>query len=103
MHWRRARLAPIDDECLIEGVAGAILWKLAREHAAGRRTAFTNRELRLDPSPHLPDIPDNLEARLILLARRMPERCPRLRIVKTGRGRFRFEADAPLALEKPAV
>lgn len=44
MHWRRARLAPIDDEGLIEGVAGAILWKLAREHAAGRRTAFNNRE-----------------------------------------------------------
>jgi adenylate cyclase len=93
----------IDDEYLIKGVAGAILWKLAREHAAGRRTEFTNRELRLDPSLHLPDISDNLEARLILLERRLPERCPRLRIVKTGRGRFRFEADAPLVLEDAAT
>jgi len=92
----------IDDEYLIKGVAGAILWKLTREFAAGRRTEFTNRELRLDPALHLPDISDNLEARLILLARRLQERCPRLRIVKTGRGRFRFETDAPLALLEAA-
>lgn len=92
----------IDDEYLIKGVAGAILWKLAREYSAGRRTEFTNRELRLDPSLHLPDISDNLEARLILLARRLQERAPRLHIVKTGRGRFRFEADAPLLLEEAA-
>jgi hypothetical protein len=90
----------IDNEYLIKGVAGAILWKLAREHAAGRRADFSNRELRLDPALHLPDISDNLEARLILLARRLQERCPRLRIVKTGRGRFRFETDAPLQLEE---
>jgi adenylate cyclase len=90
----------IDDEYLIKGVAGAILWKLAREFSSGRRTEFTNRELRLDPSLHLPDISDNLEARLILLARRLQERSPRLRIVKTGRGRFRFEADAPLDLQE---
>jgi adenylate cyclase len=92
----------IDDEYLIKGVAGAILWKLAREFSAGRRTEFTNRELRLDPSLHLPDISDNLEARLILLARRLQERSTRLRIVKTGRGRFRFEADAPMQLEEAA-
>ncbi len=93
----------IDDEYLIKGVAGAILSKLAREHVAGRRTEFSNRELRLDPSLHLPDIGDNLEARLILLSRRLAERCPRLRIVKTGRGRFRFEADAPLQLDTAAA
>jgi adenylate cyclase len=93
----------IDDEYLIKGVAGAILWKLAREFSAGRRSEFTNRELRLDPALRLPDISDNLEARLILLARRLQERRVPLRIVKSGRGRFRFEADSPLQLEQSAA
>jgi hypothetical protein len=88
----------IDNEYLIKGVAGAILWKLVREHAAGRRSDFTNRELRLDSSLHLPDISDNLEARLILLARRLEERAPFMRITKTGRGRFRLDVSRPLQL-----
>jgi hypothetical protein len=88
----------IDNEYLIKGVAGAILWRLVREHAAGRRSDFTNRELRLDSSLHLPDISDNLEARLILLARRLEERAPFMRITKTGRGRFRLDVSRPLQL-----
>jgi hypothetical protein len=90
----------VDNEYLIKGVAGAILWKLVREHAAGRRADFTNRELRLDPTLKLPDISDNLEARLILLARRLEERVPTMRIVKTGRGRFRLDVSRPLKLSE---
>ncbi len=81
----------IDDDYLIKGVAGAIFWKLVNDVAAGRREEFTNRELRLDPTLKLPDIADNLEARLILLQRRLAERCPFLAIEKTGRGRFRLK------------
>lgn len=88
----------VDDEYLIKGVAGAILWKLVRERTAGRRAEFTNRELRLDPSLRLPELSDNLEARLILLARRLEERVPTMRIVKTGRGRFRIDVARPLQL-----
>ena len=88
----------VGDEYLIKGVAGAILWKLVREQAGGRRTEFSNRELRLDGSLRLPEIGDNLEARLILLARRLEERTPALRIVKTGRGRFRLDVARPLEL-----
>jgi adenylate cyclase len=88
----------VDDEYLIKGVAGAILWKLVREQAAGRRSEFTNRELRLDPSLKLPDLSDNLEARLILLSRRLEERDAGLRIVKSGRGRFRLDVARPLHL-----
>ncbi len=92
----------VDNEYLIKGVAGAILWKLVREHAAGRRADFTNRELRLDPTLKLPDISDNLEARLILLARRLEERVPAMRIAKTGRGRFRLDVTRPLRLAEDA-
>jgi adenylate cyclase len=86
----------IDDDYLIKGVAGAIFWKLVNDVMAGRREEFTNRELRLDPTLKLPDLADNLEARLILLQRRLAERCPFLAIEKTGRGRFRLRVERPL-------
>lgn len=85
------------DDYLIKGVAGAILWALLRDHEAGR-SSFANRELRLDPRIRLPDISDNLEARLILLQRRLREREACVRIEKTGRGRFRLCVERPLLL-----
>lgn len=88
----------IDDDYLIKGVAGAIFCKLLRDFSRERRTEFTNRELRLDPTIRLPDLSDNLEARLILLERRLAERCAFLRIEKTGRGRFRLDVGRPFNL-----
>jgi len=90
----------IGNDYLIKGVAGAIAWKLLRDYTGSGRSEFTNRELRLDPALKLPDISDNLEARLILLQRRLAERCPFIRIEKTGRGRFRLNVGRPLELSE---
>lgn len=89
----------IDNDYLIKGVAGSILWRLLEEHAASGRRDFCNRELRRDPRLPLPDVGDNLESRLILLQRRLAERCPAIAIEKTGRGRFRLQLARPLTLE----
>jgi adenylate cyclase len=93
----------LGDEYLIKGVAGAIFWKLARDCIRDGRTEFTNRELRLDPSIRLPDVTDNLEARLVLLQRRLTERGAGVTIEKTGRGRFRLAVQRPLQLQEVAA
>lgn len=92
----------LDGGYLIKGVAGAILWALLREYTKHRRTEFSNRELRLDPSIPLPEVSENLEARLILLQRRLADRCGALRIEKTGRGRFRLRVERPVELKEMA-
>ncbi|WP_253261930.1 hypothetical protein [Ramlibacter montanisoli] len=88
----------LGDTYLIKGVAGAILWKLLRDHRQLGRTEFSNRELRLDPALKLPDVCDNLEARLLLLQRRLAEQGGGLRMEKTGRGRFRLVLARPVEL-----
>lgn len=89
----------INNDYLIKGVAGSILWTLLNEHAMSGRQDFCNRELRRDPRLPLPDFGDNLETRLILLQRRLAERCPAIALEKTGRGRFRLALAQPLLLE----
>lgn len=92
----------VDQDYLIKGVAGAILWRLLRCWQEQGRQDFSNRELRLDASLGLPDVTDNLEARLILLHKRLAERATPIQIIKTGRGRFRLVVQAPLILiEQP--
>lgn len=92
----------LGDDYLIKGVAGAILWALVQDFSAKGRTNFTNRELRLDPRIKLPDLSDNLEARLILLQKRLAEREAPIRIEKTGRGQFRLAVSRPLQLASVA-
>jgi len=89
----------LDNEYLIKGVAGGILWRLLRTYVDEGRDEFSNRELRLDATLALPDIKDNLEARLILLRKRLEERCSYLRIEKVARGRFRLVVARPLKLQ----
>lgn len=95
-HFRTGDSVFLDQDYLIKGVAGAIFAKLVRDHLESGRSEFSNRELRLDPALKLPELGDNLEARLILLERRLAERNAGVHIVKTGRGRFRLELQRPL-------
>lgn len=88
----------LDDDYLIKGVAGAIFWKLVQTAEREGRLHFTNRELRLSPELGLPDISDNLEARLVLLQRRLAERQACVQMTKTGRGRFAISIAHPLKL-----
>jgi adenylate cyclase len=92
----------VDDAYLIKGVAGSILWTLLSDYEDAGRREFSNRELRLDPRLRLPDINDNLEARLILLERRLIDRDAPIRLVKTGRGRFCLSVSGALELEDVA-
>ena len=93
----------VDNEYLIKGVAGRIFWALLKKYSAEQRVDFTNREIRLDPQLELPALHENLETRVILLRKRLEDRCNYLHLVSTGRGRFRLVVERELKLEEVSV
>jgi adenylate cyclase len=99
-HYRSDDSIFIDDAYLTKGIPGRLFWKLLRSFVGTGRATFTNKEIRLDASMGLPDIKDNLEARLILLRRRLDERCDFMKLVHARRGHLHLDVRRRITLEE---
>jgi adenylate cyclase len=90
----------VDGAYVVKGVPGRILWKLLSEHDADGRVSFTNRELRLDERLGLPAGNDNLEARLLVLRKRLAALDCGIGLDRVGRGVLALHLGAPVRLSQ---
>nr|WP_207786055.1 GAF domain-containing protein [Altererythrobacter segetis] len=83
----------IDGRYVIKGVAGRLLVHLIECALAEGRNTFTNREIRLSFELRLPEFKDNLETRLLLLARRLEDQAFPIRLLRHRRGVMALQID----------
>jgi adenylate cyclase len=96
---RRTDAVFVDGQYVIRGLAGGILWRMLRAWADLGQRQFTSKALRCDASLKLPEVADNLSARLILLQRRLEQLDIGIRLERSGRGVFTLEVDKPLRFD----
>ena len=87
-----------DSGYVVKGAPGRILWAMLKAHVTTGRTAFSNRELRLDETLGLPVGNDNLEARLLVLRRRLADLGCGIVLERVGRGRLELTVERPALL-----
>ena len=93
----------VDGEYIIRGIPGRILARVLAEHLATGRSQFSNKELRLDRTIELPAGNDNLDARLLVLCKRLSERDGFIAVERLGRGRIELTTTAPFVIELHAA
>ncbi|MBL7688555.1 MAG: GAF domain-containing protein [Bdellovibrionaceae bacterium] len=89
----------VNNAYLIRNIPAKILKYLLDVYLKTKRTEFSNLELRTVKELNLPGIKDNLEARLILLRKRLDEHQAGVRLRSTGRGKFSLEVLGALSME----
>jgi len=89
----------IDGRYVIKGVAGRLLVFLLERVVAEGRMLFTNREIRRTAELRLPEFKDNLESRILLLARRLDDKAFPVRLLRPSRGTMVLQIEGQPVVE----